>query len=52
MRSTVRIDDDLLTEPKDQARRQNIFLTRMHWRRLTADELEDEESLRELALRK
>ncbi|MCO6441079.1 MAG: hypothetical protein J5I81_08350 [Nitrococcus mobilis] len=29
MRSTVRIDDDLLTELKERARRENVSLTRM-----------------------
>ncbi len=29
MRSTVRIDDDLLLELKDQARKENISLTRL-----------------------
>jgi len=29
MRSTVRIDDDLLIELKDRARRENVSLTRM-----------------------
>jgi len=29
MRSTVRIDDDLLAQIKDRARRENVSLTRM-----------------------
>jgi hypothetical protein len=88
MRSTVRIDDDLLTELKERARRENLSLTQMLNRTLRAGlrssrrgsrgkqrfkqrtfsmgvpridlskalafaaELEDEETLRELMLRK
>jgi hypothetical protein len=87
MRSTVRIDDDLLTELKEQAKRQNTSLTRVLNRTLRvgiqasregktrarhkqttfsmgtprldldkaltlAADLEDQETLREMALRK